>query len=185
MCAHVLSVSCAILHTQLYCACVYINARPRRHAQQPPSSPAGAALPSLASVTKFHFTKLSRPRSALPLLPPIFDCFLWDPRKETGQMKSCAYCKYRIPLCLFWGFFVYFVQRPFCNCENIVFSNKLLISPPCLHLLRTVRFYALRTEGNRSRRNRELHFHLFCCQKRNLPPSSREMCLPPNEQFRS
>lgn len=72
------------------------------------------------------------------------------------------------------------VQHPFGNSQNIVFSNKLLTYPAGLHLLRTVRFYALRTEGNRSRRNRELHFHLFCCQKRNLPPCSREMCLPPN-----
>lgn len=170
MCAHVLSVSCAILHTQLYCACVYINARPRRHAQQPPSSPAGAALPSLASVTKFHFTKLSRPRSALPLLPPSLIVSYGIQERRQVRWNHMHNVSTGFHSVYFGGFFVYFVQRPFCNSQNIVFSNKLLTYPACLHLLRTVRFYALRTEGNRSRRNRELHFHLFCCQKRNLPP---------------
>lgn len=70
MCAHVLSFSWPILRTQLCCACVYINARPRRHAQQPPSSPAGAAPPPhshlLPSSTLVNF---SRPRYAPPPTP--------------------------------------------------------------------------------------------------------------------
>lgn len=123
--------------------------------------PCRAAPPSLASVTKFHFTKLSRPRSTHPFLLShsfIFHCFLWDVRLLCRQVTRNNVCNAEARFAWFWlaysqekvGSWAHYVQHPFSEFQIRVYTSLPQTSLPLCQYTPVTHgaLYALRTELN-------------------------------------